>query len=92
MPFLIKDNKGFVEAIIDPSCGIEKFFMATEILENEFEISYIEKNDSLDTSYWDFEFNDSRITIHYNIYTGISLFSSKFHALSLVLLTMNLLP
>ncbi len=41
------------------------------------DVNYTKFGD-FDSLYWDFNYRDGRLTLHYNIYTGVSLFPTVF--------------
>ncbi len=78
MEIKIEKNKGYTEAILDDDCGFEKFYRTAGLLESVFQCVFTQKLDDQDSLYWDFEYKESRLTLHYNIYMGISLFPTRF--------------
>ncbi len=68
---------GCTEAIIDDDGGLKRFYEITEILHRNFHIQFTRKEDDFDTIDWEFAFRGHRLTLHYNIYTGISLYPSR---------------
>lgn len=73
----IEIHKGWTEAIIDDDCGYEKFYKCAHLLEKNFNLIFTQKLDDFDTLYWDFEYLGSKLTLHYNIYLGISVFPTE---------------
>ncbi len=67
-------SQGYIEAIIDSSCSSDKFYKIAEILQKNLNIDFKNKLSDLDSIYWDFSYNNSKLTLHYNIYTGITIF------------------
>src|SRR5690606_423128 len=65
-------------AIIDDDCGLKKFYEVADILSDDLEISFTNKEDDFDTLTWDFAYRNHILTLHYNIYTGISIYPRKF--------------
>lgn len=78
MSLALRTDSGYTEAIIDDDCGYKRFHQVASILSNDLDIQFTEKSDSPDTSYWDFQFRGFTLTLHYNIYMGVSIFSPKF--------------
>lgn len=68
---------GCTEAIIDDDGGLKRFYQITDILSRNFHIRFTRKEDDFDTIDWEFSFHGHRLTLHYNIYTGISLYPSR---------------
>lgn len=78
MKLKIEIQKGWTEAIIDDDCGYEKFYTCADLLEKNFNLTFTKKLDDFDTLYWDFEYLGSKLTLHYNIYLGVSVFPTEF--------------
>jgi hypothetical protein len=78
MAFKVNTNKGWTEVIIDDHCDVNKFHKVAKILENKFNIGFFAKLNSPETSYWDFTFNNSNLTLSFNIYEGISVLPAAF--------------
>jgi hypothetical protein len=70
----IDNSKGWTEAIVDENCSIDKFYKIAGILHTTLDISFTDKISDTDTSYWDFIYKDKELTLHYNIYVGVSIF------------------
>ena len=64
--------------IIDDNCGYDKFYATADILQTVFNLTFTEKLDGLDASYWDFEFNGCCLTLHYHVQAGLSIFPGSF--------------
>lgn len=74
MKLKLETDKGWTEAIIDEGCEFEKFYSVANVLSNHFNLTFSNKLDDFDTLYWDFEYNGTKLVLHYNIYLGISIF------------------
>ncbi|MGB4776151.1 MAG: DUF3630 family protein [Daejeonella sp.] len=70
----IRTDQGWTEVVIHEDCDIEVFYEIASILEKEFKILFIKKLNGLDCSYWDFNYEGQQLTLHYNIYMGVSIF------------------
>ncbi|HMF70116.1 MAG TPA: DUF3630 family protein [Flavitalea sp.] len=78
MSLTLRTDFGCTEAIIDDDCGLKRFYEVANILSDDLEIQFQNKEDDFDTLTWDFRFKGHLLTLHYNIYTGISLYPRKF--------------
>jgi len=74
----IETKKGWTEVVIDDACGFEKFYRVAEVLQREFKLTFTNKLDHLDSLYWDFDYKECTLTLHYNIYAGVTLFPKAF--------------
>ena len=73
----VTTEKGWTEVVLDDNYDFEKFYSATKILQKQFSFRLVEKLDDFYTLYWDFEKEEKRLTLHYNIYLGLSLYSTR---------------
>ncbi len=78
MSLTLRTDFGCTEAIIDDDCGLKRFYEVANILSDNLEIKFTNKEDDFDTLTWDFLFKGHILTLHYNIYTGISIYPRKF--------------
>lgn len=75
MNLTLRNDYGRVEAVIDESCGFDKFYGVAGLLSDKLQVNFTNKIDDLNTSYWDFSFKGHKLTLHYNIYDGVSISS-----------------
>lgn len=73
MNLTLRNDYGCTEAIIDENCGFDKFYGIAGLLADKLQVEFINKIDDLDTSYWDFNYNGHKLTLHYNIFDGVSI-------------------
>lgn len=78
MSLTLRTDFGCTEAIIDDDCGLKRFYEVANILSDDLDIRFTHKLDDFDTLTWDFIFKGHVLTLHYNIYTGISLYPHGF--------------
>jgi len=74
----ITTTKGLTEATIAEDCLVEKFYTIANILQSKFALIFIQKLEGPDTLYWDFVYKESTLVLHYNIYTGVTIFPLAF--------------
>lgn len=77
MSLTLRTTLGFTEAVIDDDGGLKRFYQVASILNDEFKISFINKEDDFDSINWDFNFGKHQLTLHYSIYNGISIFPTR---------------
>lgn len=77
MSLTLRTTLGCTEAIIDDDGGLKRFYQVADILSEDLRISFVNKEDDFDTIDWDFNYHGHHLTLHYNIYTGISIFPTK---------------
>ena len=73
MNLTLRNDYGCTEAVIDENCGFDKFYGIAGLLADKLQVQFTNKIDDLDTSYWDFNYNGHKLTLHYNIYDGVSI-------------------
>ncbi|MET0242156.1 MAG: DUF3630 family protein [Flavitalea sp.] len=78
MSLTLRTDFGCTEAIIDDECGLKRFYEVANILSDDLQIQFQNKEDDFDTLTWDFRYKGHILTLHYNIYTGISVYPRKF--------------
>jgi len=78
MSLTLRTDFGCTEAIIDDDCGLKRFYEVADILSDELSIRFTQKQDDFDTLIWNFLYKGHILTLHYNIYTGISIYPYKF--------------
>ena len=78
MSLTLRTDFGCTEAIIDDDCGLKRFYEVADILSDEMDIRFTQKQDDFETLSWNFIYKNLPLTLHYNIYTGISIFPQKF--------------
>jgi hypothetical protein len=77
MSLTLRTTLGCTEAIIADDGGLKRFYQVADILSNDFNVKFTHKDDDFDTIDWEFRFKGHTLTLHYNIYTGVSLFPAK---------------
>lgn len=74
MCYHLKTKHGNTEAVIDDNCGISKFYAIAETLTSELNVNFLNQVDDVDTLDWDFKYKDQVLTLHYNVFNGVSVF------------------
>ena len=78
MSLTLRTDFGCTEAVIDDDCGLKRFYEVADILSDDLDIKFLAKLDDFDSLVWDFNYKGHTLTLHYNIYTGISIYPRKF--------------
>ncbi len=73
MCYQLKTTHGATEAVIDDNCGISKFYAIASTLADELQVSFITQNDGAENLDWDFQYKDNFLTLHYNVFNGVSI-------------------
>lgn len=77
MSLTLLTTLGCTEAIIADDGGLKEFYRVANILSQDFDVKFSNKEDDFDTIDWDFRFKGHNITLHYSIYNGVSIFPTK---------------
>jgi hypothetical protein len=77
MSVTLRTNLGFTEAVIAEDGTLNLFYQVGAILQEDLRIKILNKEDEFDSISWDFKFKGYLLTLHYNIYNGISLFPAR---------------
>ena len=73
MCYHLKTNNGDTEAVIDDNCGISKFYSIAGTLTEGLKVQFLNQVDDSDTLDWDFKYKNIFLTLHYNIFNGVSI-------------------
>jgi hypothetical protein len=73
MQYLLRTRSGATEAVIDDNCGISKFYAIAGALSEDLHVKFINQVDDAENLDWDFTYNNLMLTLHYNIFNGVSI-------------------
>lgn len=74
MCYELKTSQGATEAVIDDNCGISKFYAIANTLAEDLKVKFISQVDDAETLDWDFNYHGQFLTLHYNIFNGVSIY------------------
>lgn len=77
MSLTLRTTFGCTEAVIDEDTSLRRFYQVADILSEDLQVNFLQKEDDFDAINWDFSFNRHSLTLHYSIYNGISIFPTK---------------
>lgn len=77
MSYQLKTKHGNTEAIIDDNCGISKFYAIANTLSTDLQVDFVKKHDSSENLNWNFSYKEAALTLHYNVFNGVSIFPQK---------------
>jgi len=77
MSYQLKTKSGGTEAVIDDNCGISKFYAIAHTLSDQLQVIFMNQVDDSETLDWDFKYKDQFLTLHYNIFEGVSIFPQQ---------------
>jgi hypothetical protein len=77
MSLTVRTTLGCTEAVIDDDGSLKRFYQIASILSDQFQVLFTSKEDDFDAISWSFLFSKKKMTLHYSIYNGISIFPTK---------------
>ena len=77
MCYHLKTTYGGTEAVIDDNCGISKFYLIANTLTDELKVTFLNQVDDADSLDWDFQYRGQFLTLHYNIFNGVSIYPQQ---------------
>lgn len=80
MCYALKTQSGATEAVIDDNCGISKFYAIANTLAEHLQVQFMNQVDDADTLDWDFKYKDQFLTLHYNIFNGVSIYPQQHNS------------
>jgi hypothetical protein len=72
MSYVLLSTKN-AEMVIDDNCGISKFYKVANLLQNDLDISFLNQVDDVELLNWDFSYKKKFLTLHFDVYGGISI-------------------
>jgi hypothetical protein len=81
MCYHLKTKYGGTEAVIDDNCGISKFYLIADTLSSQLKVTFLNQVDDNETLDWDFQYKNHFLTLHYNIFNGVSILPHSTKAL-----------
>lgn len=79
MTLTLRTDLGCTEAVIAEYCGLDFFHKMADLLSDRLNVRFTNKVDDFETNYWDFKFQGKPLTLHYNIYDGVSIFPQRLN-------------
>ncbi len=80
MSLTLRTDLGCTEAVISDDGSLKTFYHIAGVLNDYFKVKFLSKEDEFDSINWNFKFKGQRLTLHYNIYNGITVFPAKASA------------
>lgn len=74
MCYELKTTFGGTEAVIDDNCGISKFYAIARTLADDLQVKFLNQVDDAETLDWDFQYRGQFLTLHYNMFNGVSIY------------------
>jgi len=74
MFYHLKTKFGNTEAVIDDTCGVSKFYEIADTLATGLQVCFLNQVDDTETLDWDFHYKTHLLTLHYNVFNGVSVF------------------
>ena len=80
MSYELRTTTGATEAVIDDNCGISKFYAIANTLAEHLQVVFLNQVDDSDTLDWDFKYKNQFLTLHYNIFNGVSIYPQQINS------------
>ena len=77
MCYELRTSNGGTEAVIDDNCGISKFYKIANTLADDLQVKFLNQIDDAETLDWDFQYRGQFLTLHYNIFNGVSIYPQQ---------------
>lgn len=77
MSYELKTSNGGTEAVIDDNCGISKFYAIANLLVDNLQVIFLNQVDDAESLDWDFKYRGQFLTLHYNIFNGVSIYPQQ---------------
>ena len=77
MCYELKTSNGSSEAVIDDNCGISKFYAIANTLSKDLKVKFLNQIDDAETLDWDFQYREQFLTLHYNMFNGVSIYPQQ---------------
>jgi hypothetical protein len=77
MSLTLRTTLGCTEAVIDDDGGLKRFYQIADILSDDLQVAFTNKEDDFDAISWDFQMGQNELTLQYSIYNGISMFPTR---------------
>lgn len=77
MSLTLRTTLGCTEAVLAESGGLKEFYHIANLLSQDFDVDFSNKEDDFDTIDWEFKHRGQHLTLRYSIYNGVSLFPSR---------------
>ena len=80
MSLTLRTDLGCTEVVLVDGGSLKTFYYVAGVLNESLNIKFLNKEDEFDSISWDFKFKGQHLTLHYNIYNGITVFPTKTSA------------
>lgn len=74
MSYQLRTQTGATEAVIDDNCGVSKFYAIAHTLTEDLHVVFVNQVDESETLNWDFKYKGNYLTLHYNVFEGVSIY------------------
>ena len=77
MSLTLRTTFGCTEAVIDAAGNLKRFYQIANILTDDLQVTFLQKEDDFDAIAWDFLLHHHQLTLHYSIYNGVCIFPTR---------------
>lgn len=72
------NSKGYNKIIVCDGCDQSLFYQLADKLEEKLKVVFLDRVQDFGSLFWDFRYEQSVMTLHYNNYLGISISPSQY--------------
>ena len=80
MSLTLRTTLGCTEAVLADDGSLNLFYQVAGIINEDLRIKFLNKEDEFDSINWDFKYKGHQLTLHYDIYNGISVHPTRTSA------------
>lgn len=80
MSLTLRTTLGCTEAVLADDGSLNLFYQVAGIINEDLRIKFLNKEDEFDAINWDFKYKGHQLTLHYDIYNGISVHPTRTNA------------
>lgn len=72
--YTLRTPIGNTVAVITESCELSKYYEIADTLSNELKVQFLKPDDGAETIDWDFLYKNQVLTLHFNMFNGVSIY------------------
>lgn len=73
----LANTKGYPVIMLSRNCDQIEFYNVATKIENLLRITFFNKINDFDSLFWDFQYRDTVLTLHFNVFLGLSIYPAK---------------
>jgi hypothetical protein len=73
----LANTKCYPVITLSQNCDHVEFYNVATNIENLLGITFFNKTNDFDSLFWDFQYRDTVLTLHFNVFLGLSIYPAK---------------